>query len=374
MAGRSRVAELRALLLCVGLLSSMSLAYGTEVGVGSSLAGLEAEQESVDARARAAVDQFLAEGATVEVHAWEDEEQADNWLDIHDTVFSDSDASEIEHLALLAVTGRETQGLEEGEAIEEAGEDLLEAVDIPPVEDENGGDVDEPPAEDTHEAVHRSLAEQGTVDADRLSAQFSFSEAEVAAEPSGSGLETTGMMSAIYPATMPVWRGRWDSRNRMSYFAPYMVENRMPDNRGFRKLQTGQEVLQVTFQAGAWSPNAAVQGGSLFHVFPFGWGTPIARLGATLEYEVYFPSDFEWVKGGKLPGLAGGPTGCGGGKDPTSCWSARIMWRREGDGEAYMYVPEGHQGGDFCNNVASTRTICDYHAGTVEKGRRRGCG
>ena len=55
-----------------------------------------------------------------------------------------------------------------------------------------------------------------------------------------------------------------------------------------------------------------------------------------LEYEVYFPTGFEWVKGGKLPGFLGGPIGCSGGDDPYGCWSVRLMWRREGAGEAYM--------------------------------------
>jgi hypothetical protein len=61
---------------------------------------------------------------------------------------------------------------------------------------------------------------------------------------------------------------------------------------------------------------------------------------ACLTYQVRFPPEFEFVKGGKLPGLFGGdaPRGCAiaGGK---AGFSARLMWRPEGAGELYLYHP-----------------------------------
>lgn len=68
---------------------------------------------------------------------------------------------------------------------------------------------------------------------------------------------------------------------------------------------------------------------------------PLSSKSATLEYEVFMPSDFDCVKGGKLMGLSGGRgggRGCGGGADPAHCFNARIMWRRNCDGEAYLCV------------------------------------
>src|SRR3546814_10560690 len=54
---------------------------------------------------------------------------------------------------------------------------------------------------------------------------------------------------------------------------------------------------------------------------------------------VRFPSDFEFAKGGKLPGLYAGEAPSGGekvsGKDG---WSIRLMWREDGEGELYEYV------------------------------------
>ncbi|HSI63143.1 MAG TPA: hypothetical protein VLE43_08485, partial [Candidatus Saccharimonadia bacterium] len=54
---------------------------------------------------------------------------------------------------------------------------------------------------------------------------------------------------------------------------------------------------------------------------------------------VRFSKDFDWVKGGKLPGLCGGPDNVSGGRPATGTngFSARLMWRRDGRGEAYLY-------------------------------------
>lgn len=62
--------------------------------------------------------------------------------------------------------------------------------------------------------------------------------------------------------------------------------------------------------------------------------------------------------------------GCGGGVDPSECFSYRIMWRRGGWGEAYLYVPHFMQDPEFCalKNCTGTNTVqpctsCDYEAG-----------
>ncbi|GAA6051000.1 hypothetical protein JCM3770_005363 [Rhodotorula araucariae] len=64
---------------------------------------------------------------------------------------------------------------------------------------------------------------------------------------------------------------------------------------------------------------------------------------ALLKYEVAFDSSFDFVKGGKLPGLYGASpdaTGlCSGGEHLEDCFSARLMWRERGAGEVYAYIP-----------------------------------
>jgi len=54
---------------------------------------------------------------------------------------------------------------------------------------------------------------------------------------------------------------------------------------------------------------------------------------------VRFSPDFEWVKGGKLPGLSGGPKNVTGGRPANgrNGFSCRLMWREDGHGEAYVY-------------------------------------
>jgi hypothetical protein len=64
-----------------------------------------------------------------------------------------------------------------------------------------------------------------------------------------------------------------------------------------------------------------------------------------LAYWVKFQSGFDFVKGGKLPGLAGGPNisgGCGAYLPPdgTNAWSARAMWYAYGKAVQYIYHPD----------------------------------
>ncbi len=77
-------------------------------------------------------------------------------------------------------------------------------------------------------------------------------------------------------------------------------------------------------------------------------------------YEVYFPGDFDFVKGGKLPGLVGGLnkkcSGCN--RDERSrseCFSARIVWQANGTGCPYLYVPlSANHTREFCGLVSGT--------------------
>lgn len=90
-------------------------------------------------------------------------------------------------------------------------------------------------------------------------------------------------------------------------------------------------VLQVTYaQDGFGSSGSGTQFYSLWN------STGGAFRTMLLTYEVAFDSTFEWVKGGKLPGLRGGPdanTCDGGSASDGTCFSARVMWRKSGDGE-----------------------------------------
>lgn len=60
----------------------------------------------------------------------------------------------------------------------------------------------------------------------------------------------------------------------------------------------------------------------------------------TVEYNVLFASDFDWVLGGKLPGLGAGSVSPGQPPDGTDGWLARLMWLQDGKGIAYVYHPD----------------------------------
>jgi hypothetical protein len=75
-----------------------------------------------------------------------------------------------------------------------------------------------------------------------------------------------------------------------------------------------------------------------------GWRYPFPgvsqdNLSAQMSYQVRFEPGFEFVKGGKLPGLCGGKKTITGGDavNGKEGWSARVMWRKDGRGQAYVY-------------------------------------
>jgi hypothetical protein len=61
---------------------------------------------------------------------------------------------------------------------------------------------------------------------------------------------------------------------------------------------------------------------------------------AYLSYYLRIPNGFDFVKGGKLPGLYGGRVTSGRHiPDGTNGFSTRYMWRKGGTGEVYAYLP-----------------------------------
>ena len=103
------------------------------------------------------------------------------------------------------------------------------------------------------------------------------------------------------------------------------------------KLWTNASVmLQLFYPKDSVNPARRPQGGSEFYAKPL----DISKANnVTLGYKVFFPGDFDWVKGGKLPGLYGGHTGCSGGNPALDCFSTRLMWRADGAGELYLVRP-----------------------------------
>jgi len=96
--------------------------------------------------------------------------------------------------------------------------------------------------------------------------------------------------------------------------------------------QSGRS-LRVLYPKGSVGPS---QGGAQWLV-----KLPKSYTELYCSYWVRFGPAFGFVKGGKLPGLAGG-TGNTGGDKPTGSdgWSARMMWRTAGAVVQYVYHPD----------------------------------
>lgn len=195
----------------------------------------------------------------------------------------------------------------------------------------------------------------------------------------------------------PAWKARFDPRYQDSYLAPAVMKNKCNDSKKNCTAIAGKRypydeyildpttngdkhpVMRIWYPKGSWSPGSVRPGGMLMFVYPYkshpqkDKNNPVSAVSAVLEYEVYFPADFDFVKGGKLMGLSGGQgngVGCGGGADPAWCFNARVMWRRDGWGEIYLYVPEGMQAPDFCTRhprCSGTKiqpcTVCNFAKG-----------
>lgn len=105
----------------------------------------------------------------------------------------------------------------------------------------------------------------------------------------------------------------------------------------------GGAFLRITYPAGSYAPSGsppAPIGGTQFYgaVLHTNGNTPLDAL--ILQFSVRFPTNFNFVKGGKLPGLYGGAgntgTACPTGTDG---FTTRFMWRTGGAGEAYPFLP-----------------------------------
>ncbi|MFK7846898.1 MAG: polysaccharide lyase [Rhodothermales bacterium] len=86
--------------------------------------------------------------------------------------------------------------------------------------------------------------------------------------------------------------------------------------------------LRVTYFAG--ETGASNSGGQFFAFLP-------AQEEYYLDYYIKFGDDFDFQMGGKLPGLSGGESNSGGNKPNGDGWSARYMWREDGNMVVYLY-------------------------------------
>lgn len=101
-----------------------------------------------------------------------------------------------------------------------------------------------------------------------------------------------------------------------------------------------EKCIRVTYLKDKFASGAGAHFRAQPHGFPYS--------SVTVEYSVFFPADWDFVLGGKLPGLWGGEPGSGGGDWNSKGWSSRVMFRESGEAVAYIYMctDQGSYSGD----------------------------
>lgn len=119
-------------------------------------------------------------------------------------------------------------------------------------------------------------------------------------------------------------------------FAPARVWGVAENVRILGHKADGTPTLAVRYPKGSIAPSSAAPRGGAGFVSRAGLGG--GAEAACLSYRVRFADDFAFARGGKLPGLYGGD-GPVGGATTAAGFSARLMWRQDGLGELYAYLP-----------------------------------
>jgi hypothetical protein len=148
--------------------------------------------------------------------------------------------------------------------------------------------------------------------------------AAAAAPGDGCGKSTPRIFLGTFDD--PTWLAHWDGGASLNF--------------GKENLELVQDarfatVLRVHYPRGSIDPALDPVGGAQFRAHVKG----LPRTSVCFSYWLRFDPQFQFVKGGKLPGLCGGD--CPSGGDQTngqSGWSVRYMWRAYGAGEAYGYI------------------------------------
>ncbi|KAF7298663.1 Polysaccharide lyase family 14 protein [Mycena indigotica] len=111
-----------------------------------------------------------------------------------------------------------------------------------------------------------------------------------------------------------------------------------------------KQAWEALYPRGSINPSGKIPGGFGFYLAgPKDFADKLTiEGGAThvvLSYRMMLQHDWEWVKGGKLPGIFGGEGdtsySCTGGQQQhrCQCFNIRPMWRANGQGELYTYLP-----------------------------------
>src|SRR5260370_24836247 len=165
------------------------------------------------------------------------------------------------------------------------------------------------------------------------------------APPSGPGSPPPGPGSAPNPAAAP-GPGQVPASGAPgsleNYFAP-AFSGASFCHFSHQDFSINSGVLTTSYPAGSSSQSAGPPYGGTQICIPSATGPQPALA---LTYSIRFPAGFQFVKGGKLPGIYGGAPPFSGGNHNPGGWSMRLMWRAGGPGEVYSYTAQTAGYGD----------------------------
>ena len=123
-------------------------------------------------------------------------------------------------------------------------------------------------------------------------------------------------------------------------------------------------VLQLKYPKGCVGPNDNDTPACAAQIIQ-----PLVKTADTMwsAYDIFFEDGFEFQLGGKLPGLCGGKCYTGNAMPETGDgWSARIMWRKDGNAVQLIYFmgQESVYGDDFKWNLNGTIPQKQFTTGT----------
>lgn len=197
---------------------------------------------------------------------------------------------------------------------------------------------------------------------------------------SGSGSGSGGVLGGLLDKLFPVdnFISSWTtspSKGSLSLsdstFRPTNVLKSLPHT--YTDAPDGKAAMKAHYPKGSYNFGHNPQGGFSFYApGPDSVDLSTAKE-ATFGYSVFFPEGFDFQKGGKLPGLYGGNSdeeaiGCSGGRRSSACFSARLMWRGEGDGEFYTYLPPSFDENQKVCNVKPLSDCNPTYGASVGRG------
>ncbi|THH23142.1 hypothetical protein EUX98_g8042 [Antrodiella citrinella] len=199
----------------------------------------------------------------------------------------------------------------------------------------------------------------------------------VDASPHQERSSKASISSSLFPVSPQL--SSWTTSTKLSGALPLADSTFRPHNQitalthSYVDAPDGELSMQAIYPAGSYTFTHSPQGGFSFYApGPASVDLTTAKE-ATFGYTAYFPSGFDFVKGGKVPGLYGGNSdsealSCSGGRRDDGCWSARLMWRTNGAGELYTYLPPDYPENQAVCDIPPFSTCNDVYGASVGRG------